>query len=439
MKIVFMGRPRKNPGATAVAVSPKKIQILDGMFDAAAETDILWDALLRRLYKMSRVYGFSRVETPLLEDVNLYSHFYGSNSVALQSIVCMLAGGRQVGVRPALLPSVLRAYAQGKTYEKLPTSKWAFVGQTALQDSKTLKLSQDMEFGFEVFGAFNHLTEAQAISVVWEFLAGFGLSDLVLEINSIGSAECQEVYSETLRDFLTAKKYQLCDSCNEHLAGRVLNVFRCDNIDCKAIVSEAPAVLDFLDEAANKHFTNILEALDELAVPYQLNPGYVAPNGHGQTNFSVSWRGKGQNMVIGEGGYHNALLQSVCGKNLCCFGFVGSLNAVRKILELSRVEVGRDQKSDVFLVPLGELASKKSLRLFRDLTGQKIAVYDHFGNLGVKNQLKQAETFKAPIALIIGQKEAVDEMVILRDVKSGMQEVISYDKIVEEVKKRLGR
>jgi histidyl-tRNA synthetase len=379
------------------------------------------------------------VETPLLEDVNLYSHFYGQNSPALQTIVSLLAGGRQVGVRPALLPSVLRAYAQGKTYEKSLTSKWSFLGQTSTQDPKTLKLAQDMEFGFEVFGAFNHLSEAQAISVVWEFLASFGLSDLVLEINNIGSAECQETYSDTLRDFLAAKKYQLCDSCNEHLSGRVLNVFRCDNIDCKAIVSEAPAVLDFLDEAANKHFTNILEALDELGVPYQLNPGYVAPNGHSQTNFSVTWRGKGQALLLGEGGYHNALLQSVCGKNLQCFGFSGSLGAIRKVLELAKVEVGREQKSDVFLVPLGELASKKSLRLFRDLTLQKIAVYDDFGNLGVKNQLKQAETFKAPIALIIGQKEAIDEMVILRDVKSGMQEIISYDKIVEEVKKRLGR
>jgi histidyl-tRNA synthetase len=70
---------------------------------------------------------------------------------------------------------------------------------------------------------------------------------------------------------------------------------------------------------------------------------------------------------------------------------------------------------------------------------EKITVFDNFGSLGVKNQLKLAETYKSPIALIMGQKEAVDEMVILRDVKSGMQEMFSYDKIVNEVKKRLGK
>jgi histidyl-tRNA synthetase len=433
-----MGRPRKNAG-TAVATASKKVQALEGLFDVHTETDMLWDAALRRLYKMSRIYGFNRVETPNLEDMNLYTNYYGGNKQVIQSIISFLAGGRQVGVRPALLPSVLRSYAQGKIAEKMVTSKWAYQGVTTTQDPETLKLSQDIEFGFEVFGTFNHLTEAQAIGVVWEYLASFGLTDLVLEINNIGTSECQAVYQDTLQDFLAAKKYQLCDACNEHLVGRVLNVFRCQNIDCQAIVSEAPTILDFLDEVSHKHFTNILEALDELSIPYQLNPAFVAPDGHSKTNIAIKYKNKGHVVVIGEGGYHDALIASVSGKNFCCFGFSGSLLSVRKILELMKVEVGREQKNDVFLVPLGELASKKSLRLFRDLTSEKISVYDHFGNLGVKNQLKQAETFKAPIALIIGQKEAMDEMVILRDVKSGMQEIISYDKIVEEVKKRLGR
>jgi hypothetical protein len=89
--------------------------------------------------------------------------------------------------------------------------------------------------------------------------------------------------------------------------------------------------------------------------------------------------------------------------------------------------------------PRLELAAKKSLRLFQDLLAAQVSVYDHFGDVGVKNQLKQAELYKSPIALIMGQKEAMDEMVILRDVKSGMQEIFSYDKIVIEVKKRLGK
>ncbi len=433
-----MGRPRKNPVAQAATAS-KKVVSLEGLFDVAAESDVLWDSMLGKLYKMSQVYGFHRVETPLVEDINLYQNFYGGNKAKLQSILSFLAAGKQVGVRPSLLPSMLRAYGQGKFYEQNVVSKWASVGKVVSQNPEDLKLSSDIEFNFEVFGNFNHLTEAQVIGVVWEYLQSFGLQDLVLEINNIGTPECQAVYQDTLQDFLLSKKYQLCDNCNEHLSRRVINVFRCDNLDCQAIVSEAPNILDFLDQPSHKHFTNILEALDELSIPYQLSPTFVAPDGHSKTNVAIKYKSKSGTIVIGEGGYHETLLQSVSGKNYCCFGFTGSLSKIKKALELSKMELLRDEYNDVFLVPLGELAAKKSLRLFRDLTQEKVSVYDHFGNLGVKNQLKQAELFRAPIALIIGQKEAMDEMVILRDVKSGMQEIISYDKIVEEVKKRLGR
>ena len=341
-------------------------------------------------------------------------------------------------MRPMLLPSVLRAYAQQKVYETSPLSKWWYSGFTATQAEKA-QVATDYNFGFEVFGTFTHLAEAQLISGVWELLQSLGLKDLSLEINSIGEDACQRVYEEVLASYLSGKKYELCDSCSEHLKGRVLNVFRCENLDCQAITSEAPTILDYLDPKSHKHFTNILEALDEMGIPYQLNHLYSGPDGHSRTNFVIKYKTKTGNLVLGEGGYHDGMLQNICGKNFCAFGFSGSLQKVYDLLVQSRVTVAREQSSEVFLVPLGELASKKALRLFRDLISSKISVYDHFGDAGVKNQLKAAQTFKAPIALIMGQKEAMDEMVILRDVKSGMQEVISYDKIVEEVKKRLGK
>lgn len=430
-----MGRPKKSGSSSAYV--PKKIQGLESAIDVLSETDALWDATLKRFNKIARVYGFNRLEAPLVEDRHLYENFYKQQPRELDSLLAAEAGGKSIVARPLMLPSVLRSYYQHKVFELLPVSKWYFSGM--VNSFLNNKLASDYEFGFEIFGAFSHLSEAQLIGGVWEFLASLGLKEMTLEINNIGDHDCQALYEETLQGFLAPKKYQLCDNCNEHLSGRVLNVFRCDNLDCQAIVAEAPTILDFLDQNSHKHFTNILEALDELGIPYQLNPLYAGPQGVSKTNLVIKYKSKGEVTILGEGGYHDDLIQNLCGKSYCCFGFSGSLARIRQLLEANKVVISREQKSDVFLVPLGELASKKSLRLFRDLTGEKISVYDHFGESGVKNQLKQAELFKAPIALIIGQKEAMDERVILRDVKSGMQEIISYDKIVEEVKKRLGR
>lgn len=431
-----MGRPKKNPAAASGYVT-KKIQSLPGTHDILTSADALWDILLKRLARVARAYGFNRVEVPLLEEARLFeaARVLGEGQpVPVGDEVY----GRPAVLRPALLPPVLRAYVQQKVYEVAPISKWWYSGFTVAQPEKNSPQA-DFNFGFEVFGTFSHLAEAQLVSGVWEMFNSLGLKDLVLEINSIGEEACQRVYEEALAGYLSGKKYQLCDSCSEHLKGRVLNVFRCNNLDCQAVLAEAPTILDYLDPKSHKHFTNILEALDEMGIPYQLNHLYSGPNGHSRTNFVIKQKTKAGQLVLGEGGYHDGLIQNICGKNFCAFGFYGSLQKIYELLAASRVTVSREQASEVFLVPLGELASKKALRLFRDLISNKISVYDHFGDAGVKNQLKAAQTFKAPIALIMGQKEAMDEMVILRDVKSGMQEVISYDKIVEEVKKRLGK
>lgn len=434
-----MGRPKKNSNVVSSPSVSKKIPSLEGFSDIITQTDLLWDLLLKRLQRLARTYGYQPVETPLLEDWHLYENFFKTRKAELASVIAADIAGKSVGLRSSLLPSILRAYHQHKVYEKAPMSKWWYKGMVAEKQATDGALRGFYEFGFELFGSFSHLTEAQLIGTVWEFLKALGLDDISLEINSIGEEECQRVYSENLQDFLSGKKYDLCDACNEHLRGRVLNVFRCDNLDCQTIVADAPAILDFLDQTAHKHFTNILEALDELSVPYQLNPLHVGPDGHSKTNFVIKYKDKSGSFVLGEGGYHDGLMQNLGGKNFCCFGFNGNLTLLRELLQSAKIAVDQQLHAEVFLVPLGELAAKKSLRLFRDLTNEKISVYDHFGEGGVKNQLKAAEAFKAPVALILGQKEAMDEMVILRDVKSGMQEVISYDKIVEEVKKRLGK
>ncbi|MDE2311465.1 MAG: ATP phosphoribosyltransferase regulatory subunit [Patescibacteria group bacterium] len=430
-----MGRHKKTQ--TDGAYTPKKIPALEGAADVITDSDPLWEAVLKRLANIGKTYGFAKVEPPLLEDQYLYQSFYRQNQLPPE-VLAVSGPARPAALRPAMLPGVLRGYYQNKIFDKLPLAKWHYGGWTYRVDKKGL-LTSNFEYGLEIFGGFTHLAEAQLIGAVWELLGSLGLKDVALEVNNIGEQACQQAYQDSLRDFLRGKKYDLCDNCNESLQTRPLNVFRCANLDCQSLLAEAPAILDFLSEASHKQFTSMLEALDEMGIPYQLNPVYAGVEGCAKTNFVFKYKTKDETYILGEGGSHEGYIQTLCGKPHSCFGFVGSASLLRQLLEQNKVSVSKELHSDVFLVPLGELASKKSLRLFRDLTTQRIAVHDHFGQSGVKNQLKAAQTQSAPIALIMGQKEAMEEMVILRDVKSGMQEVISYDKIVDEVKKRLGK
>lgn len=428
-----MAKPSKQ-GSTSPGTG-KRGQLLPGLFDIVTQTDELWDVIFKRLDRCGKGYGFSRVEVPFLEDPALYASAVtvGNNSGALLTAQW---GGRTVAVRPNLLSSVLRAYHAAKLGELYPLSKWQYSGLALTAGPK--QLVSDYQFGFEVFGNFTHLSVAQVLGAVWDVISSLGL-DVVMEVNSSGTADTQQAYGSTLADFLRPKKYDLCDACVDRLHTQVLACLRCDELDCQALLADAPTILDFLSADDRKDLTNILEALEELNIPYQLNPLFVGSAGTTGICAVLKHKTKQENAVLGEAGYHAGLAAVLCGRPFPAFGFTGSLKLIHDLMVARGLTVAREQKSEVFLVPLGELAAKKSLRLFRDLLSAKIIVYDHFGNVGVKSQLKAAADSKSPIALIMGQKEAVDEMVILRDVKSGMQEMFRYDQIVEEVKKRLGK
>jgi histidyl-tRNA synthetase len=417
--------------------SSSKLQTISGAKDVITQTDPIWNLVLKSFYKIGRVYGFLRVETPILEDRQLYQNFAKDMTGPELETIAVQLGTHNYGVRPSLLPSILRAYAQKKVDELEPLSKWLYLGNV-IKGSSDRGWTSDYEYGLETLGAFNHLTEAQTIAAAWQLVQDLGLVEATLEINTIGDASCQQAYESALKPYLKENEFSLCENCVEQLRSRPFNILRCDNESCQTVVAGAPTILDFLDETTHKHFTNILEALDELQIPYQLNPLFIGREGFSKTNVIIQYKNGKDTVVLGEAGYHDALLKNLGGKGLSGFGFTGSFLALKQAMELANIAPEQDIHTEVFLVPLGELAAKKSLRLFRDLIAEDVKVYDHFGAAGVKNQLKQAELCKSPIALIMGQKEAMDEMVILRDVKSGMQELFSYDKIVVEVKKRLG-
>src|SRR5262249_48370006 len=154
--------------------------------DIIAQNDPLWGAVLNKFVRFSRVYGFEKIELPLLEDARLYENFYQTEPKVLDRMVRLDVAGRPSAVRAQFLPAVLRPYYQYKIFDKLPLSKWSYAGFCVLLDGKQANLVSDYQFGFEVFGGFNHLTEAQTIGAVWEFLQSLGLSEVSLEINHIG-------------------------------------------------------------------------------------------------------------------------------------------------------------------------------------------------------------------------------------------------------------
>jgi histidyl-tRNA synthetase len=414
----------------------KKPQLVPGMIDFLPGMDNSWDLMVQKLQRLARGFGFSRVELPLLEHASLYEGMdLGANTL----VSFMDPEGNRIAVHPETLPSLMRAHNEHKVAESHKLSKWYYLSPAISYDEKQKRFVDCWEYGFELIGEFSPLNEVQLISLVWKFLATIGLQNLSLEINSVGRSDCRKDYDDALRNFLQSRKYELCNDCVAAIEEYPMQVFRCKNLEGRTVAQEAPQVVDFLDEDCHKHFTHVLEGLDELGVGYSMNPMLVGKPGTSRTIFSLKCRDEQNEYFIGEGAYHEDMYKDLTGKPVVCFGFIGFLEVLQTAVRNLNLEAVPDHRAEVFLAPLGDLASKKALKLFSELWDHQVVVHDHFGGGGVKDQLRLAEGSKAIVALIIGQKEAMDDTVILRDVKSGMQEVFRYDQIIDEVKKRLGR
>lgn len=346
--------------------------------------------------------------------------------------------GVRMAVKPTNLFGVARAYLEHKFFEREKVTKWFYLSPVAHITSEQ-KVKQLHEYGFQVFGDTAGIADAQIINLLIRLFKEVGLTGVGLHINNIGCLECRPIFKEVLKNFFKDKKYDLCESCVEYSDSNPLKILACKNLSCNTVIAEAPVGVDYLCENCRRHFIDVLEGLEELNIPFNLNQKVIGYPWSRKTVFELRSQDSNQEIKLGEGGHADDLIQSLGGPATVALGFAGTIQSVLEALELANIKYSSRSKVDVFLVPLGELAAKKTLRLFTDLWNHNIMASEFIGPASIKTQLKLAESNKVSIALIVGQKEARDGTVILRDVRSGMQELFTVERIIEEVKKRLGK
>lgn len=423
-----MGRPKKL--TPQVEKAPPH---LPGAVDLLPEQHLSWDAFLEKFFSLSHNFGYGRIDTPMFEDSSLFS-FWSQGSDEL----LMVSDSKNVSVaaKPANIFGLARAYLEHHLVERERVSKWYFSSPISFISGSQIKQLQ--EYGLQIFGATAPISDAQMINLLLKLYTEIGLTNLSLELNTVGCIECLPNYQEQLKSYFKDKKYDLCENCVEFLeVGQPLQILACQNLSCTTASADAPTLMDYLCENCRKHFIGVLEGLDELGLVYNLSPKVIGKPWSRRTVFEVRTRTETGEIVLGSGSHADDLIQSLGGLPTQSLGFSGTSETILSALELANLKFASKTKVDVFLVPLGDLAAKKTLRLFTELWSHNIVASEFTGPGSIKTQLKLAESNKVSIALIIGQKEARDGTVILRDVRSGMQELFTYERIIEEVKKRL--
>jgi histidyl-tRNA synthetase len=419
-----------------------KFQTVTGMHDILPEDQKYYEKVYETAKEIAEFYNFSRIETPVLEESELFVKGTGATTDIVQKQMYSLKtkGGDSLVLRPEGTPSVVRAYLEhGMANWPQPVKLWYYGPYFRYERPQAGRFRQFWQLGFEIIGQKGAIIDAQIIQVYYNILKELGLKDIMVEINSIGDTVCRPYYRKTLASYLRSRESALCADCKRRIKENPLRTLDCKEEKCQAVKAQAPQIVDHLCDECKNHFKEVLEYLEEMELPYKLNPYLVRGlDYYTRTVFEIYQDDEEQEeAALGGGGRYDALVKMLGGKETPAMG--GGLGVDRMVLAMKavQVKVAQERKIKVFLAQLGGLGKKKSMKLFEELRRAGIATGEAFDRDSLKSQLKIADKYGAKYTLLLGQKEALDGSIILRDMETGKQESLKLDNAVAEIKKRI--
>lgn len=417
-------------------------QTITGMHDILPEEWPYWNLIVQKVFDIAHFYGFERIETPILEEERLFVQGVGQATeiVQKQMFAFRTKGGDAVVMRPEGTAPVARAYNQhGMINLPQPVKLWYLGPFFRYEKPQQGRFRQFHQFGFEILGEENPVVDAQLIQIFYVLLKEFGLKNICIELNSMGDSACRPYFKKLLVGYFKGKEAGLCVDCRRRLKENPLRILDCKQERCIQIRSQAPSIIDHLCEECRVHFKNLLEIVEDLTLPYELNPLLVRGlDYYTRTVFEMFVdSSEGRSDAVGGGGRYDVLLKLLGGKDIPASGFAAGIERIIAHMKTEGIEMKKEELPVVFLAQLGVLAKKKVLRILEDFRKAKIPVFESVGRDSLKSQLRIADKLGVRYTIIIGQAEALRSSAIVREMTRGTQETVPLDRLVEDVKKRL--
>lgn len=460
---------KKKTGKEFIPKKNKKIRRLRGMKDILFSEYRYWDLVNKKARDLAEAYSFRSIATPILEKYSLFEEISGKNKdvVSKELYNFIDRSGEKVAIRPEATPGLIRAYLEHGMFNLPQPVKMFWLGPILRHTQpRNNPWRQQTQFDLEIMGEENAMAEAQLILIAYNFFSELQIN-VQVQINSLGCKDCRTEYSEKLEKFYKerGKRTKLCNDCKKNFVKDPILLLGCAESGCQEVREEAPQIVDFLCDSCRDHFIKVLEYLDELEVPYNLNPFLIREfKYYNRTVFEFNAvnesvnnyiqeqkiseakdesksnkhidTGK-KNLVLGGGGRYDELIENIIGKPTPACGFaIGMEQVIRKIKE-NNIPFNKEKQSLIFIAQLGEQAKRKVVVLFEEMRRAGYKVRQSFTQDSLKSQLDEATRIGAKYSLILGQKELIDGTIIIRDMDSGTQEVIDYKKIYSELNKRL--
>jgi histidyl-tRNA synthetase len=429
-------------------INPKdkmQAQKAKGFRDIVGDEYYRFQGAFEKAQEVAVYYGFSPIDVPMVEHTNIFERGVGVATDVVEKELYTLTtkGGDRLSLRPEATAGIMRAYIENG-WQSLPQPIMVYTYGPMFRHDKPQRgrYREFRQFDLEIMGTDKPIVDAITIITSMAILSELGVENIRLEINSIGDKESKAKYIKELTNYYKKIGSKICKNCQERLKVSPLRLLDCKEEICQPFKLEAPKVINSLNSEAKKHFKSVLESLEEADVNYTINNFLVRGLDyytHTIFEFIVTITdedGKEKEMSIGGGGRYDYLAKILGSKkDVPAVGVALGMDRILLAKGTENIEAKIQKKPKIFFVQLGLEAKLKSLKIIEMLRKAKVPITQSLSKDSLGVQLSMAERTKVPYAIIFGQKEAMDNVVILRNMNTNSQETIAVDKLVEHIKK----
>ncbi|MCI9405929.1 MAG: histidine--tRNA ligase [Oscillospiraceae bacterium] len=381
-----------------------------------------WQYLEKKMMETVKLYGFREIRIPTFEHTELFNRSVGDTTDVVQKEMYTFEdkGGRSITLRPEGTAGTLRsAIEHGLLGDALPVKAAYLLSAFRYEKPQAGRQREFHQFGVEMLGSAAASADAEVIFMVCHLFQELGIKAR-LELNSIGCPACRAKYQEALRNYFSARREDLCDTCKDRLERNPMRLLDCKSPVCQEIGQGAPMMLDFLCEECTAHFEQVKARLNAMEVSYTINPRIVRGlDYYTKTVFEFVSDQIGAQSTICAGGRYDGLIEQLGGPALPGIGFAMGLERILMTMEACGAAFPEERKCMAYIGSMGEAAGAKAAQLTQQLRKEGFwAECDTMGR-SVKAQMKFANKLGARFSVILGDSELEQGVAKLKRMADG--------------------
>ena len=390
--------------------------------------------------QIASLFAFKQVRPPVLEHSELFVRGVGESSDVVRKEMYTFddKGGRSLTLRPEFTAGIMRLIVQNKLLpiSELPL-KFYYCGPVFRYERPQLgRYRQFNQFGVESVGHASPYADVEVISLAYTILQSLGLQNVTIKINTLGDEASRDAYRAALKDFFKDKVENMCEDCRMRYQINPLRILDCKVPSDQEIVKDAPKMSNYISEASQKRFSQVLESLEAMGIPYEVDDTLVRGlDYYSETVFEFHYvSNKGNDYgAIGAGGHYDKLVHEIGGPDAPGVGFSFGVERLVSVLTDDGLLEQAEVKLDAYVMPLGIESQKTALMVANDLRMLGYKVDMCYDDVKIGNMFKRAEKKQAKLAVIIGEEEIKNESVIIKNMESKEQITVALADMCDKV------